>query len=206
LRNAGLMHVLRSRLMSFGGDGKKAFADTQPPVHKPRRDGTDGPLIRAVQLKDVQKGGVPVRGGVADQASMWRVDVFRKDEKHYLVPIYQSDRRKGAGLPDRAATAHTPREDWTRIDERFEFLFSLAANDLVGLKTKKETFFGYFAGMDVASANISILSHDRNALLGKAGAWRGLGLKIGVLSFEKFNVDVLGNVHRIVCETRRDLA
>ena len=206
LRNAGLMHVLRSRLMSFGGDGKKAFADTQPPVHKPRRDGTDGPVIRAVQLKDVQKGGVPVRGGVADQASMWRVDVFRKDGKHYLVPIYQSDRRKGAALPNRAATAHTQREEWTPIDDGFEFRFALAANDLVELQTKKEKFFGYFVGMDVASANVSVLSHDRNALLGKDGVWRGLGLKVGVLSFEKFNVDVLGTVHRIEREKRRDVA
>ena len=205
LRNAGLMHVLRSRLMSFGGDGKKAFADTQPPVHKPRRDGTDGPLIRSVQLKDVQKGGVPVRGGVADQASMWRVDVFRKDGKHYLVPIYQADRRKGAALPNRAVTPGVTREQWTAMVNT-DFLFSLYANDLLLLKqTEQKQFFGYFGGLDIATNSISVISHDRNANSGKDGTWRSLGVKTA-LAITKSNVDVLGNTHRVERETRHDLA
>jgi CRISPR-associated endonuclease Csn1 len=109
-------------------------------------------------------------------------------------------------LPNRAATANTPRENWTLIDESFEFRFSLAANDHIALKTKKAEFVGYFAGMDIATAAITILSHDRNGSVGKDGAWRSLGIKVGVEHFEKFNVDVLGNVHRIEREIHRDLA
>jgi CRISPR-associated endonuclease Csn1 len=205
-RNAGLIRALRERLEDFKGDGKKAFADTQPPVHKPRSDGTDGPIIRAVQLTDVQKGGVPVRGGVADQASMWRVDVFRKDGKHYLVPIYQADRRKGATLPDRASTANTPRSEWTEIDDSFEFRFSMAPNDFIVLKTKKAEFSGYFAGLDIATAAISIYAHDRNATIGKDGLWRSLGVKVGTVSFEKSNIDVLGSRYAAKQEYRRGLA
>lgn len=205
-RNAGLMTVLRNRLEAHKGDGKKAFGMNTEPVRKPRRDGTEGPLIRAVKLKDVQKGGVPVRGGVADQASIWRVDVFAKTGKHYLVPVYQSDRRRGAELPRHAATANTERKDWTAIDESFQFVFSLYPNDLIGLKTKKAEFFGYFDGMDVNTAAITILSPAAEKILGKDGRWRSLGVKVGVEKFEKFHVDVLGRYYPAKAELRHGLA
>lgn len=206
LRNAGLMHVLRSRLEAFGGDGKKAFSPSQPPVHKPRRDGTDGPVIRTVQLKDVQKGGVPVRGGVADQASMWRVDVFEKSGKFYLVPIYQSDRIRGNPLPNKAATANTDRERWTTIDETFRYCFSLQANDFIHLITKKASTQGYFSGLNVHTAAINVTVHDRAAAVAKAGVFEGLGVKTGVASFEKYLVDTLGQRFSCRSEIRRDLA
>jgi CRISPR-associated endonuclease Csn1 len=205
-RNAELVTALRSRLESAGGNGKKAFGPGTEPLYKPLRDGTPGPVVRGVKLVSTQKGGVPVRGGVADQASMWRVDVFRKVGKHYLVPIYQSDRRAGQPLPQRAATAHVDRVDWTSMDETFEFVFSLFANDLVRLATAKGTFFGYFDGMDVASANVTIRSPASESHLGKDGRWRGLGVKIGVKSFEKFHVDVLGNYFPARNEARHGLA
>ncbi|MCC7068820.1 MAG: type II CRISPR RNA-guided endonuclease Cas9 [Burkholderiales bacterium] len=205
-RNAGLMHALRSRLEAFGGDGKKAFAPSQPPVHKPRRDGTDGPVIRTVQLKDVQKGGVPVRGGVADQASMWRVDVFEKAGKFYLVPIYQSDRVKGRALPHRAATGNTPRDQWRLIDDSYRFHMSLFPNDLIRLKNRKMDFTGYFAGLDVATAAISILAHDRSSAIGKDGLLRGLGVQQGTELFGKYLVDVLGTKFSAKQFVRDDLA
>lgn len=205
-RNAGLMSVLRSRLEEHKGDGKKAFGPQAQPVCKPLRDGTDGPIIRAVKLKAVQKGGVPVRGGVADQASMWRVDVFSKSGKYYLVPIYQSDRRKNKVLPNLACVAHKPREEWEGMSEAFEFKFSLHPNDFVRLKQRGNEFSGYFAGIDIASANISINSHDRNVTLGKEGQWRGLGVKLGIEAFDKFYVDVLGRRYPAKLEARHGLA
>jgi len=209
-RNAGLMQVLRARLEAHGGDGKKAFAPSQPPVFKPRRDGTDGPIIRTVQLKDVQKGGVPVRGGVADQASMWRVDVFEKGGKFYLVPIYQSDRVKGRQLPNHASTANTPRENWTVVDDTFKFVFSLYQNDLVRLVNKSERYFGYYVGTGISTASISIRSHDNNALVACGKTWQGiwvnLGVKVGIAEFRKFNVSVLGDIFPAPDEKRNDLA
>jgi CRISPR-associated endonuclease Csn1 len=209
-RNEALIDILRNRLEAHKGDGKKAFGPNMPPVHKPRRDGTPGPLIRAIKIKDVQKGGVPVRGGIADQASIWRVDVFHKTGKFYLIPIYQSDRRKNGVLPSRAATANTPRDEWTMIDESFDFKFSLFPNDLVKLKNRNTTFFGYFVGLGVATASISIRSHDNNESIATGKAWQGvwvnLGVKIGIRSFEKFHVDVLGNFYPAPPEKRRDLA
>ncbi len=205
-RNAGLMGALRERLEAHKGDGKKAFGPGSDPVRKPRRDGTPGPVVRAVKVKSVQNGGVPVRGGVADQASMWRVDVFAKGSKYFLVPIYQSDRRPGKPLPDRACVAHKPRGDWDVIDASFQFRFSLYPNDLIRLRQRGKTFFGYFAGMDIGSANISILVHDRNPGVAKDGLWRGLGVKLGVEELIKFNVDVLGNAYPARPEAHRGLA
>jgi CRISPR-associated endonuclease Csn1 len=205
-RNDGLIAALHARLEAYKGDGKKAFGPNTPPVHKPRSNGELGPIIRAVKVKDVQKGGVPVRGGIADQASIWRVDVFHKAEKFYLIPIYQSDRKKNGVLPNRAATANTPRDQWTLIDVSFDFRFSLFPNDLIRLKTKKAEFLGYFDGMNVNTAAINILSHASEKTLGKDGRWESLGVKLGVEAFEKYHVDVLGNVFPAPPEQRRDLA
>ncbi len=209
-RNEALINVLRERLEAHKGDGKKAFGPNTPPVHKPRRDGTPGPLIRAIKVKDVQKGGVPVRGGVADQSSIWRVDVFNKAGKFYLIPIYQSDRKKNGVLPNRAATANTPRDEWTLIDASFDFSFSLFPNDLIKLQNRDTTFFGYFVGLGVATASISIKSHDNNETIATGKAWQGiwvnLGVKVGIQCFEKFHVDVLGNFFPAMKEKRRDLA
>ncbi len=202
-RNAKLVEALYKRLEAFDGDGKKAFA---APFHKPLSDGGDGPPVRKVKIFSVQKGGVPVRGGIADQASMWRVDVFEKEGKYYLVPIYQSDRRKGAPLPDRAATQSKVREEWTRIDESFDFRFSLCLNDVVRLTTKNRMYFGYFAGLNISTAAINIWSHDRNRKEGKEGLYQSLGVKTGILAFEKLHVDVLGRVFPAKREIRRGLA
>lgn len=205
-RNAGLIRAIRERLEAHKGDGKKAFGPGTPPLHKPRRDGTRGPVVRAVKVKAVQYGGVPVRGGVANQASMWRVDVYAKAGKYYLVPIYQSDRRPGKPLPNRACVAHKPRSEWDLIDTSFQFRFSLYPNDLVRLRQRGKVFFGYFVGMDIGSANISILVHDRNPGIAKEGLWRGLGVKLGVEEFVKFHVDVLGNYYLARPEVRRGVA
>ncbi len=202
-RNAGLVRILRARLETFGGDAKKAFAE---PVFKPLADGSPGPRVKTVRVFSVQKGGVPVRGGIADQVSMWRVDVFEKDGKYYLVPIYQSDRKKGGMLPDRAATAGKAKNEWVRVDERFEFKFSLCLNDVVRLKTNVREYFGYFAGLDISTAAISIWSQDRNQNQGKEGLYRSLGVKSGILNFEKYHVDVLGKVYPARQESRRGLA
>ena len=205
-RNAGLISVLRERLDARQGNGKKAFGPNTPPIHKPRKDGTPGPVIRAVKVKDVQKGGVPVRGGVADQASMWRVDVFCKSGRYFLVPVYQSDRRKNGPIPSSAATANTSREQWTRVDSSFEFRFSLFPNDLVRLKTKKAEFLGYYDGMNVNTAAINILSPAAETAIGKDGRWGSLGVKVGVEAFEKFHVDILGKLYPAKPEQRSGLA
>lgn len=76
-----------------------------------RRDGTNGPVIKTVRLpENTQKSGMTVRQGIADNGDMARVDVFCKDKKFYLVPIYLKDFTQGI-LPDKAATAGKEEND-----------------------------------------------------------------------------------------------
>lgn len=177
---------------------------------KPDRQGNPtGPVVRTVTMVIDKLSGIPVRGGIAKNDTMLRVDVFEQGGKFYLIPIYVNHAVEKE-LPNRAAKANTPREEWTLIDDNFEFRFSLYPNDLIRLKNKSNDYFGYFAGMGITTASISIKSHDTNqgVATGKAwqGTWVNLGVKTGIQSFEKYNVDVLGNAYPAPPEVRRELA
>lgn len=205
-RNAPFINALKARLEAFNGDPKKAFGD---PFYKPNKLGEATQLVKSVKVFDKQNGGVKVRDGVANQDSMWRVDVFEKQGKYYLVPLYQIDRNPNKLLPNKAATAGKPVEEWVIMDETYQFKFSLKSNDGIYLKTKKDQFIGYFAGLDISTAAINIRSHDNNQQIGKKGSegiWRGIGLKLGIENFVKLNVDVLGNYHPVIQEHRYGVA
>jgi CRISPR/Cas system Type II protein with McrA/HNH and RuvC-like nuclease domain len=202
-RNAGLLYVLQIRLESTGGDGKKAFGPNTPPVYKPRKDLTDGPLIRAVQVKSTQIGGVSVRGGVADQASMWRVDFFFKDGRYFPVPIYQSDRVARAVAPHHAVVGKK-RERWPDISlPGFVFLFSIFQNDYLRIRiSSTETVEGYFVGLDVSDGRIGIRPHDKTK-----DADNTLRRVVHEAHrVEKLHVDILGNRYIAKPEKRGDLA
>ena len=178
--------------------------------HKPDKVGNPtGPIVRTVTMVVDKLSGIPIRGGIAKNDTMLRVDVFTKEGKFYLVPIYVYQVVANE-LPNRAAKANTPREDWTLIDDTFQFCFSLFSNDLIRLKNKTADYFGYFAGVGITTASLSIKSHDSNQAIATGKAWQGtwvnLGVKTGIECFKKFNVDVLGNIYPAPPEIRRDLA
>lgn len=201
-RNVPLIEALRERLEDNQGDAKRAFAE---PFYKPNREGKPTQLVRTVKVLDVQKGGVKIRGGIADQDTMWRVDVFEKEGKYYLVPLYQIDRQPNRALPNKAATAGKMREEWLEMDASYHFKFSLCLNDGVYLKNKRNEYRGYFAGLDIATAAISIRSHDNNSQIGRRGLeglWRSIGVKKGIEQFEKLHVDILGNYYPAKKEIR----
>lgn len=203
-RNRKLYDAIRARLASHGGKADKAFA-ARNPLHKPGRDGgSAGPVVRTVTLKIDKVSGIPIRGGIAQNDSMIRVDVFTKDGKYHLVPVYVNHRV--TGLPDRAIVAHMEEKEWTLIDASFTFCFSLHPNDLVRIARKgRDPIVGYFSGCDRSTGTIDVRSHDRNQKVGKEGVIEGIGAKMAA-SFEKFGVDVLGNCYRASPEIRRGLA
>lgn len=148
-------------------------------------------MVKSVRVEDVQKTGVMVRNhkGIADNATMVRVDVFGKGGKNYLVPVYAWQVAKGI-LPNRAVVAYADEADWDEMDESFEFKFTLYPNDLVEVVSKKERIFGYYSGLDRATGAIGIKEHDMEQSKGKAGLYR-VGVKT-VLSFQKYQIDPLG--------------
>jgi len=96
-------------------------------------------------------------------------------------------------------------EEWTLIDEQnFDFLFSAHPNDLMRVTLKQEALTGYFSGCDRSTGNVGLWAHDRNSSVGKDGFIR-TGVKTAI-AFEKFHVDVLGNIYLAPPEQRRGLA
>lgn len=200
-RNEKLISVLRDRLEQHGGEGSKAFADSQPPVFKPSNDPAKAPVIRSVKLFSAQKSGLSVRNGIASNDSMIRVDVFCKKGKYFTVPIYVADVAK-PDLPGRAVVAYKPEDEWPEMDETYQFLFSLYPNDWIRIQLKGELREGYFSGLDRATGAVSLWVHDRNKNAGKDGQWRGIGIKTAK-QVEKYHVDLLGNLRKVRNEKRK---
>lgn len=193
-RNEKLYAAIRERLEQHGGKGEKAFPSDNP-LHKPGRNGNlDGPIVRSVKMIINKLSGIPVRGGIAKNDTMLRVDVFSRVGKFHLVPVYVHH-KVAKELPNRAIVAFKDEAEWTLIDDSFAFCFSLYPNDLVRVIQKRKTpILGYYASCHRGTGNINIWTHDRNQNIGKDGQVEGIGVKTA-LSFEKFHVDVLGRVY-----------
>lgn len=163
-----------------------------------------GPIIRSVKVNAGKMSGIPIRQGLAAQESLVRVDVFNKEGKFYLVPLYIADVIRKP-LPNHTADGETEVED-------SYFRFSLHPNDLVKVTLKgKGTILGYFRGYGGPPNpyNITVSVHDRNKngheRANEKGEIPSIGIKTA-LNVEKFNVDVLGNRYPAPPEKRRDLA
>lgn len=203
-RNERLYKAIRSRLEEHSGKAEKAFPPENP-LRKPDKDGNPtGPVVRAVTLVIDKLSGIPVRQGVAKNDTMLRVDVFSKQGRFHLVPVYVHHRVKG--LPNRAIIAFKDEDEWTQIDDSFEFLFSLYPNDLVRVTQKgKAPILGYYAGCHRGTGAINLWAHDRNGRIGKDGLIAGIGVKTAI-AIERFDVDVLGSRHPSRRRGRRGLA
>ncbi|QST02446.1 type II CRISPR RNA-guided endonuclease Cas9 (plasmid) [Pontibacillus sp. ALD_SL1] len=90
----------------------------------------DGVPVKSVKVTENAGRIRHVNGGVVYSGDMFRVDLFEKDGKISLVPVYVIDWANGV-LPNRAAVPKKGYESWPEIDDTHEFLFSLHRNDLV---------------------------------------------------------------------------
>lgn len=203
-RNQALITILRERLEAAGGKGDKAFGPKQPPVHMPAgKSGEKGPVVRSVKLIDTQPSGLLVRGGVAANGSMLRVDVFHDGKKYYLVPLYASD-LVAKELPIKASAQGKSISDWPVMGDKHAFLFSLYRGSYIRLSIKKGVISGYFNGMNISTASIEIRAHDRNPGFGKEGIKSGLGVATA-LDFELLHVDTLGRLFKVEQQPRQPL-
>jgi len=207
-RNEKLYAAIRARLEAHGGKGDKAFPPDNP-LRKPDREGNPtGPIVRTVTMVIDKLSGIPVRGGIAKNDTMLRVDVFRhkKDGKYHLVPVYVHH-TVAKELPNRAIVAFKDEEEWTPIDEaNFDFCFALHPNDLIRITQKnKSPIVGYYGSCHRGTGNLNIWLHDRSTASTKDGAIEGLGVKTAI-ALEKFHVDSLGNIYPAPPEKRRGLA
>ena len=206
-----LYNALLQRLRQFDGDAKAAFAE---PFYKPRRDGTRGPLVKKVKIEEKATLTVPINHGAAANGEMVRVDLyFIPGDGYYAVPIYVSDMVKNT-QPRRAVVAHKDYSEWKEMREE-DYIFSLYKDDLVYIRFPKEKVLSrakggtgeqriarkegmfYYTGLSISSAAIGIETHDRGYGI------ESLGLKTLSL-IEKYEVDVLGNYHRVKAHSERE--
>lgn len=201
-----LYQALKHQLELYGGDAKKAFAQD---FHKPKADGSEGPVVRKVRIQKKLSMGVSVNGGngIAENDGMVRIDVFCENGKYYFVPIYTADVVKKK-LPNRAATHTKPYSQWRIVDDK-DFVFSLYSRDLIHVKSKKgikvnlvdnsqilkNEIYAYYTAADISTASIVGIGHDSGF------KFRGLGIQ-GLEVLEKCQVDVLGHISVVKQEKR----
>ncbi len=156
----------------------------------------NSPIVRSIKVPSMGNTGVKLKNGsIAENASMVRVDVFVKDNKYYLVPIYVSDFAKKE-LPNKAIVAHKDEKNWIEMTKDYKFKFSLYANDLVKIKRKDEKeFFAYYTSTHRGTGAINTLAVNGEKKI------EGIGVK-GLEIFEKYQVDVLGIISKIKKEKR----
>ena len=199
-----LYEALKTRLKEYKGDAEQAFKE---PFYKPKTDGSRGPLVRSVKLIEKSTLNVDINGGKAANGAMVRVDVFRVDDKYYLVPIYVSDTVKEK-LPSKAIVANKGYADWEVMEDK-NFIFSLFPRDLVKIKSKNgwevtlpngekkilNEEYMYYNKTGISTASVSLFSHDKSFEI------PSVGVKT-LLCFEKYKVDVLGNITKVKKEKR----
>lgn len=203
-RNKRIYNILKTRLLQFDNDPKKAFAEPiyMPVKTKKLEEGTKPHQIKSIKIAENKISGVRVHHGFAENTTMARVDVFSKNNKKgikefYLIPIYIAD--FGKDLPNKAISRGE--SGWVNIDENFQFEFSLFKDTLISInKTGKleDEIFGYYISTHRGTGAISFDSTDRSV------QYEGIGVK-SLHSFKKYQVGILGDYHEVKNEKRLGL-
>lgn len=216
-----LYNALKNELKMAKSEGRKPFYDKDGNLiefHKPKSDGTEGPLVRKLKIMTNVQSGVELSNNAIagrTKGAMIRIDVFKIPHpknpdkfKYYFVPIYIDDAIKKT-IPMKAATASKPKPEWKQMKEK-DFAFSLYPNDLVYIRSKKgisvsyvagskcklEEVYGYFNNADISTASIQIGAHDNSFMA------RGIGIQ-NLDKLDKYQVDILGNRSLVKKETRK---
>lgn len=211
--DALLYKALKAALQKHNGNARVAFTDG---FRKPKSDGTPGPIVKKVKVYEKSTLNVPVQSNtaIADNDSMVRIDIFKiESDGYYAVPIYVADTLK-TELPNKAVIAHKAYSKWAEMSDD-NFLFSLYPNDLILIKHKTLLNFTknnkdsdlpdsfetaeslvYYKSLGIAAGSIEVITNDNSYAI------KSLGIKT-LKSLEKYQVDVLGNYHKVQKEKRQ---
>ncbi|MBE0498717.1 MAG: type II CRISPR RNA-guided endonuclease Cas9 [Campylobacterales bacterium] len=172
----------------------------------PRASVTGAAHKETIQSPTAYKGrGVAVNEGkgMCDNGDMPRVDVFTKDGKYYLVPIYIADFAK-ADFSDITAYGLDLAED-------SKFLFSIHKDDIVGINTKAtankpaKEVRGYFTQMIGPSILLNSFDNDEATFFRYDKNKKKFVCQLNVLNaigIKKYTIDPLGYYHEVRSEKR----
>ncbi|TDY63095.1 CRISPR-associated Csn1 family endonuclease [Aminivibrio pyruvatiphilus] len=189
-RDRKLYDALKERLSANDGKGEKAFGTSAPLFRKPTREGNPGPIVRSVKIFSPGTSGVRVRGGIADNDNLVRVDIYSYKNKFSLVPHYVDDIARGV-LRRKGILAHKDENNWEPITPEHKFLFSLFPNDLVEvLQRNDDSVLGYYRTVDRDNGRLTLASHD--------GKEEDIRVSMRTCkSIRKFQVGLLGDFHEV---------
>lgn len=110
------------------------------------------------------KGAVVLPRGRADKDNMFRIDVFKKDAKYVMVPIFVIDavdkKRKDIFYPQ-PAKAKEP----VAIDDSYEFVMTLHKDDYIKITTIDDKLYeGYIVQCNMPVGQFIIRSADNSAV------------------------------------------
>jgi CRISPR-associated endonuclease Csn1 len=192
-------NAVKQRYLENKSDKDKAFIE---PLYKSKKDGSQGNVIKTVKIEKPCNTGVyfDELKAVAANGGICRVDIFKKNNKYYMVALYNHEivNKKISNLIIKAG--EPDRSKWATVDDSYEFMFSLFKNDLVRIIKRGEEIWGYYRSACGDQPRINIDKHDINISgMSKRHCITTLDL------FEKYTIDVLGNKYLVKGEKRRGL-
>lgn len=203
-------NALKAEMEKNGGSGEKAFPDG---VFTYTQENGQTHTVRKVKVVQKSTLQAVLNDGkaMADNGSMVRIDVFRTPKKYVFVPVYVKD-TVAKELPAKASVPLKPYDEWYRITDEDQFLFSLYQNDVIHVSHNKgitlkyngensgpekiTDFIGYYVGTNIFTSSLSIRASD--------GSYSAEGVGIASLPLiEKMQVDYLGNLSKVKERTRQ---
>lgn len=134
----------------------------------PRKKATGSAHKDTIYPKEQKKGTLPVRGGMAEKDNMFRIDIFKKDHHYYAVPIYTVDlvsKKNFEDAPQPYITLNIDgQETHARIDDSYQFIFSLYKDDYICVSTDEGSVSGYFNQYSAQKGQFYIGSMDNAAI------------------------------------------
>lgn len=186
-----------------------------PIVYKPSKNGVEGMPVKRVKVCEYGSNVSLINGGAFKNDKMYRIDVFTKNKKYYVIPVYLKD-VYAHKLPTKLVVS---KKDWLDLDDSYQFLFSLYQNDLIKIKWKKQIALSkvnkneksqksdkielneglfYYNSFNISTATMQLFTHDRCYTLSSAGIQN-------LLSIEKYYVDIMGKVYKAPAEARKEI-
>ena len=137
------------------------------------------------------KGSLFVRGGMVEKENMFRCDIYKKDDRFYVVPQYMAD-----FVAQNSSSVFCPVEKdadghFKEPDATYRFMFSLYKDDYLKIENEAgECFEGYMNQYDALTGQFYIKVHDSSA-----------GYSLRTSSFEPSEILVLSvDGKRNICQ------